>query len=583
MKSESQISSLPSEHLRHLFILLALLLSLVTSVTSFAQWDPNGLLVMDQRPFYHADLCSDGNGGVWIACDELVGAFDSTLVWVQHIDTDGYRSFGESGMLVVDDNDTAFRGIEQSLDGDCIVVYNFRDEWGWRLYAQRITQQGDKLWGEEGIPITTWHSQYQVYGFDKIQTVSDDNGGLWTFWTELGEYDPYICGVNADGSLKLPGGDRLIGSTNGHDLVCRLARDGSGGVAAIFGTYPDWPHGTVRHIYAQRILANGESLYQEPQLVMDYETYPTGGYVSPYYFLYDENGGFRITANAMWQSINGDLVPQWGSEGIFVFDWEPHYTRTYLSRSVVISDQSIIQVASSGGGSEAELRMERLLEDGSRPLGEEWGPIAGEELEIPSNLSRFNQPVPGDTTFISMCRARINEIPFYNIQRVGPSGTAVWNIYVPEDDEDFEVNINNPICFLNDQSMCIEIYDHTTEKIYAFKIDLADGYVHGSTNVVEQTSATQLPVSPIAIENISPNPFNSSTTIHFSVSVPGNYQLQVINILGQLVDSHKIQSVATDDLSYTYSPSAEQASGIFFIILRDEDAMHDSQKIVLLH
>ncbi|HEX03893.1 MAG TPA: hypothetical protein ENH10_01890, partial [Bacteroidetes bacterium] len=186
MKSESQISSLPSEHLRHLFILLALLLSLVTSVTSFAQWDPNGLLVMDQRPFYHADLCSDGNGGVWIACDELVGAFDSTLVWVQHIDTDGYRSFGESGMLVVDDNDTAFRGIEQSLDGDCIVVYNFRDEWGWRLYAQRITQQGDKLWGEEGIPITTWHSQYQVYGFDKIQTVSDDNGGLWTFWTELG-------------------------------------------------------------------------------------------------------------------------------------------------------------------------------------------------------------------------------------------------------------------------------------------------------------------------------------------------------------------------------------------------------------
>jgi len=546
-----------------------------------AQWDPNGVLVSGHSIHSRFYICPDNEGGVWFALDHAVGPFDSIHVYLQHIDSDGNRSFGDDGFRLLDERDTGLRGIHTGLNGDCVVLFNRYDGDDFRIFAQRVTRSGDRLWGPVGVSVSTQPSSFQSGGGifpDFTYTVSDGSGGLWGGWTHLGWNDPYICGVNADGSLKLPDGDLLIGEASS-DLPYRLAPDGNGGVAVIFGQNPDWPYTNVRHIYAQVIQADGSLLLPEPLLVMDYEIFPSSGYNDPIYLLYDGNSGFRITTSAFWQRLDSDLNPLWDLQGNRVYDWEPLFQVNSKSRSVVLSDQSTVQVVSDVAY-HSQLRLERLVEDGSRPLGEDWGPIAGEELFYPANPT-WNRAVPNDTTFLSFCRVLTPPDSFLSVQRIGPNGTSLWSTFLPEDSF-HDVNPKASSCFLDDESVCVATTNLPADSTYAFKLFLDDGRLaNGENSVTESAPMTPTNSTLTRIDQIAPNPFNASTKVKLHISTPGTYELVLVNVLGQIVERRMLTLQAGSQTHELTVPDG-QTSGIYFVQLRQQGIAFDTKKLLLL-
>jgi len=85
-----------------------------------------------------------------------------------------------------------------------------------------------------------------------------------------------------------------------------------------------------------------------------------------------------------------------------------------------------------------------------------------------------------------------------------------------------------------------------------------------------------------SITSIYPNPFNSSTTISYALSVQSDVSLQIINLRGQLVDV-LVDRVMLAGMHSVVWDAENMSAGVYLISMREEGGrMMGIQKVVLV-
>ena len=170
----------------------------------------------------------------------LLGQFD----WIddgapirqgQHIEWQRTAGDGESGEIIFAWSDTRD---------------SMRD-----VYVQKIDAQGNRLWGEKGIAVTTAYGRQE----DPL-LVGDDNGGAFVIWIDYRSEpdtkgDVYAQHVLSDGSLVWSLEGQPIVVKDGAQRSPNMCKDGNGGAYII---WKDFTVGQYEHVYATHISENNE-------------------------------------------------------------------------------------------------------------------------------------------------------------------------------------------------------------------------------------------------------------------------------------------------------------------------------------
>lgn len=576
--------------LRTMFFLLLLLVVAIPN-SAHAQWSGEGVQLLSNMIGENADACPDGEGGFWYAQNRL----DFTRILVQHVDSDGYRTFDLSGISVCDSIGGHLFGIEPGPDGDCIVMFSRTDTDGFQdLFAQRITQQGEWLWGGGGINISASDAERHKdpISYNDQWTESDGNGGLWGIWGRgtIYYHDINICGVNADGSLKRPVNDyRVVNWSMDSDAI-RYTSDGAGGLVVTFAWNDDDWENSNREIYVQRILANGSPLYPDPVLILDWPTPEQGGYYDPFFIVKDPQGGFVVTSLNHWQRLSGALQPQWDLQGVYAINWG-EFWRESTSNPVIMADRSVQQLVSGFLlGYQDETKGPYLAQmsfEGEPGAVGELGPWAGDSLYGATGHGGlvFDLPAPDRQSVIYTFYTNNNgqgTLPHCVFERINSSGENLWTHVPYLADGRFRSPVN--VFYIDNDNICYVIPIWNNVRIsYAFKVNIHDGSIAGDTSVEEwDVNPSTLPAEPILISNSYPNPFNGSVTVELKVSLPGTYELILVNTLGQLVSQHALSYSTVGVKQFTFTAPDNSSSGVYFLALSQQSRLFGWRKVLLL-
>lgn len=103
----------------------------------------------------------------------------------------------------------------------------------------------------------------------------------------------------------------------------------------------------------------------------------------------------------------------------------------------------------------------------------------------------------------------------------------------------------------------------------------------GQQSFVESISSqNSIPVD-FKINNIYPNPFNPSTTISFEVPISADIKLEIINLLGQKIETVFEDFVETGQHQIKWQPG-EISNGFYIVRINYDDKIIHSQKVLFL-
>jgi len=114
--------------------------------------------------------------------------------------------------------------------GGALAIYE--SSLGGNIYAQKISPEGQTLWGEKGALLGSSHSQ--SYSYFSLNIVSDGSGGAIAAWPDSDQFKPTTQVVRID-----PAGQVLW--QRGFIYFDKLISDGAGGAILAF----DYPGGEI--------------------------------------------------------------------------------------------------------------------------------------------------------------------------------------------------------------------------------------------------------------------------------------------------------------------------------------------------
>jgi hypothetical protein len=231
-----------------------------------SQWEENGVQLfegMDYSTSYH-QIHSIGHGEFVITW--LDGRHQrNTIPYIQYCTSDVERimntEFSTNGIPVIEPNENSAREAFSfvSEDNSTILVWEDSRRGQQSIYAQRISQQGERLWGEAGILCVESENRGEKLPY----ACTDGNGGFIVAWRE----DTNNTFTNIHSQRLDENGRRLWGNDGvlltGNDVDERVAQvipDGEGGAVIVWEANVP---GTEIDLRTQRIDANGRKLWEE--------------------------------------------------------------------------------------------------------------------------------------------------------------------------------------------------------------------------------------------------------------------------------------------------------------------------------
>ena len=149
-----------------------------------------------------------------------------------HIEWQRTGDYGDNGTMIFAWSDTRYGG---------------RD-----VYAQKVDQNGNSLWGSEGVPIVIGPGRQE----DPI-LVTDGNGGAFVIWVDYRDEpdngDIYAQHINSDGVISWDIEGVVLTNVIGKQASPNMCSDGQGGAFVIWN---DLSVSTLGHTYGTHLTTN---------------------------------------------------------------------------------------------------------------------------------------------------------------------------------------------------------------------------------------------------------------------------------------------------------------------------------------
>ena len=222
-----------------------------------ALWAVNGLpIAAAPGAQYLQEMISDGKGGAIISWyDTRNGVPENPYLYAQRIDGNGNILWQENGILVSTAQYPYLDALLVSDDaGGAILVWSDRHTGTVTLYAQHLDPSGKTLWQGGGVTVMN-HTGLSYGSLSGI--TSDGAGGAIIAWTDYrngsDNTDIYAQRIGSSGNVMWAADGVPVCTSAGYQYTPDLTGDGSGGAIIIWTYY----HDGISQTYAQRVDGSG--------------------------------------------------------------------------------------------------------------------------------------------------------------------------------------------------------------------------------------------------------------------------------------------------------------------------------------
>ncbi len=291
-------------------------------------------------------------------------------LWAQKVDNNGNLLWGNEGILVNGEiNRQEDPVVIGTGDGSVIIAWvDFRFSDDGDIYAQKLDSNGNKLWANAGVPLCL-ASDIQI----SLNIVSDSDGGAYVIWIDSrGSAGSDIYGTHVDANGNIVNGwdadGNVIISESGEQSSHTFWEDGTGGAIV---AWCDQRIDTDPNLYMQRISSNGTLLWNASGEVL---TNATGNQESPkmcpdgtgnFIFAWRDRGTDEAgNIHAQRVDLNGNLL--WSNELI-------------VYAGVGVQDNVRVTTASDDGAI-------LVWEDGRNEISDSYTDIYAQKINTSGNL-----------------------------------------------------------------------------------------------------------------------------------------------------------------------------------------------------
>lgn len=162
------------------------------------------------------NVISDKNGGAWVLWNQTYTSYyrDSTRIYVQHLDSNGYATLDSNGLELNDTGALQVFGDALALDdGSLRIGYWIKNDTSYEtpVFLQNISSTGEKLFGNRGIHLKDYSTRYHQGLRYNGMFASNDNS-FCVLYTANGIPSPgiYLQKIDKNGALLFGDTGRLI-------------------------------------------------------------------------------------------------------------------------------------------------------------------------------------------------------------------------------------------------------------------------------------------------------------------------------------------------------------------------------------
>ncbi len=281
------------------------LIAILISVSLSAQigWEAAGKPIRNgvNIEWFRAGTPTNDNDVVYVWSDTRNGDRD---VWAQKVSANGDLLWGEGGKLINGEVNRQEDIVVINSQNSIITAWvDYRNEDAGDIYAQKLDYDGNIQWTSAGLPLCTVPDT-QI----SLNIVSDEQGGAYIIWIDHrnGNNDIYGVHLNSDGTLANgweQNGNPIVqepGSQTGHTFW----EDGQGGAILVWTDQQDQ---NDNNLYAQRIAPDGTLLWGQHGIAI---TTAPGNQTNPK-IAPDGTGNFIVTwMDKRIPTNNGDIYAQ---------------------------------------------------------------------------------------------------------------------------------------------------------------------------------------------------------------------------------------------------------------------------------
>lgn len=411
-------------------ILLALLFALI-SIPSFSQvrsgeihdskllWQKNGIVINDSQGRsvrQNAKVVTlDDNSCVMVWEDKRNGFTD---IYAQRLDENGEKLWGKGGIGVCEaaGNQTN----PQIISSGISVIISWQDyrSGNCDIYAQKLNMSGSSVWMKDGIPVCTAPTNQL-----EPQLADDGAGGAIIAWYDYrsgkGE-DIYAQKISKTGSAEWQSDGVPVCIETGTQWYPKIIPDGSGGAVICW----DDKRGDTYDIYAQRLDNNGSPVWQangipvcsatENQEYCQLASCEGDSFVVTWQDF--RNGNADIYAQKM--NMNGRFL--WGTNGVIVCNVAGNQERPQI---VGGEEPVIIWNDFRNGSGNSDIFCQKMSSTGT-PV---WDPYGISICEASGNQMNVKAVSDGMGGAIIAWQDERNPKSGVFARRVNKDGKALWS------------------------------------------------------------------------------------------------------------------------------------------------------------
>ncbi len=510
-------------------------------------WDHKGIVVCEEpgdQEFPRLARCALG---LFVVAWEDGRGADSDI-YAQMVDGTGGILLQAAGLrLSTAAGDERLVGVVPDGTGGAIIAWQHAGGSGSDIYAQRIDRGGSPLWTEGGITVCSEPG-------DQLQAVitGDGSGGAIVAWqdTRGSDIDLYAQRIDLDGNTIWTGGGAVVCSASRDQIRPGIVSDNEGGAIVTWCDY----RGDDADIYTQRLNAVGDATWQPDGIALC--SLP-GNQLLPK-ITSDQNGGAIVA----WQdqrdtdwNIYAQRVTKWGG-----IKWD--------DSGLLVCNAPYEQLAPA------------ITPDGTGGALMPWEDTRGGEIDIYAQridpdgrivkdvLSRYSAYLDGWNVVVKWTMASERRNPHFFVHRA-PSAYGPYRPLLLEIEGD-----GKSFSFVDET--CRE------GQGYTYRVELLSGNYR---KLLFETPVVAVPSRERFRSSNSPNPFNPSTTISYTLPVESRVRLEVYDVAGRrianLVDAVQGPGEQSAFWDGKDSNGVPVTSGIYFYRLAAGD-IKISRKMILV-